>query len=63
MEFLTFLKDIVKPTKNGQNLVIQNKNQNIMYLDTNNLYSYTMSKFPPVDGFKWIEPKGFDVNK
>ena len=63
MEFLTFLKDIVKPTKNGQNLVIQNKNQNIMYLDTNNLYSYTMSKFSPVDGFKWIEPKGFGVNK
>ena len=40
----------------------QNKHQNI-YLDANNLYSYAMSKFLPTSGFKWIDPKEFDLNK
>ena len=40
----------------------QNKNQNI-YLDTKNLYGYAMSKFLPTSGFKWIDPKEFDLNK
>ena len=38
----------------------QNKNQNI-YLDTNNLYSYAMLKFLPTTGFKWIDPRKFDL--
>ena len=39
----------------------QNKNQNIIYLDTNNLYGYAMSKFLPTSGFKWIDPKELDL--
>ena len=35
----------------------------IIYLDTNNLYRYTMSKFLPKYEFKWIDPKEFDLNK
>ena len=41
----------------------QSKNQNIIYLDENNLYGYAMSKFLLTSGFKWIEPKEFDLNK
>ena len=37
----------------------QNKNQNIIYLDANNLYDYAMSKFLPTTGFKWIDLKEF----
>ena len=40
----------------------QNKNQNIFF-DMNNLYGYAMSKFFPTTGFKWIDPKKFDLNK
>ena len=41
----------------------QNKNQIIIYLDANNLYDYSMSKFLPTGGFKQIDPKEFDLNK
>ena len=41
----------------------QSKNQNIVYLDVNNWYGYTMSSFLPTSGFKWIDPKMFDLNK
>ena len=37
--------------------------KHIMYLDANNLYGYAMSKFLPKSGFKWIDPKEFDLNK
>ena len=40
----------------------QNKNQNIIYLDANNLYGYGMSKFLPTSGFRWIDPKELDLN-
>ena len=40
----------------------QNKNQKIQF-DTKNLYGYAMSKFLPTSGFKWIDPKEFDLNK
>ena len=43
--------------------MIQNKNQNIIYLDANNLYSYVMSKFLPVNNFEWIDLKESDLNK
>ena len=34
-----------------------------IYLDTNNLNGYAMSKFLPTSGFKWINHKKFDLNK
>ena len=43
--------------------MIQNKKKKIMYLDTNNLYDYVMSKFLPLNGFKQIDPKEFDLDK
>ena len=32
-------------------------------LDTNNLYGYSMSKFLPTRGFKWIDTKEFHLNE
>ena len=29
-------------------------------LDANNLYGYKTSKFPPTNGYKWIDPEEFD---
>ena len=34
-----------------------------IYLHANNLYGYAMSEFFPTGGFKWIDPKGFDLNR
>ena len=34
-----------------------------IYLDANNLYAYTMSKFLPKSEFKLIDPKEFNLNK
>ena len=34
-----------------------------IYLDTNNLYGYAISKFLPTSEVKWIDPKEFDFNK
>ena len=34
-----------------------------IYLDTNNLHGYAMSKFLPTGGLKWIDSKEFDLNK
>ena len=39
------------------------ESKHIIYLDTNNLYGYAMSKFLPTSGFRWIDPKEFDFNK
>ena len=39
------------------------ESKHIIYLDANNLYGYSMSKFLPTSGFKWIDPKEFDFNK
>ena len=35
----------------------------IIYLDSNHLYGYAMPKPLPTSGFKYIGPKGFDLNK
>ena len=32
--------------------MVQNKNQNILYIDANNLYGYAMPRFLPTGGFK-----------
>ena len=37
--------------------------KHIIYLDTNNLYGYAMSKFLPTDGIKLIDPKELNLNK
>ena len=37
--------------------------KHITYLDANNLCGYAMFKFLPTSGFKWIDPKEFDLNK
>ena len=37
--------------------------KHLIYFDSNNLYGYPMSKFLPTSGFKWIDPKEFDLNK
>ena len=39
------------------------ESKHIIYLDVNNLYGYAISKFLPTSGFKWIDPKEFDLNK
>ena len=39
------------------------ESNNIIYSDASNLYGYAMPKFCPTSGFKWIDPKEFDLNK
>ena len=39
------------------------ESKHIICLDANNLYGYAMSKFLPTSGFKWVDPKDFDLNK
>ena len=38
------------------------ESKHIIYLDANNVYGYAMSKFLPTSGFKWIDPKEFNLN-
>ena len=38
------------------------KSSYIMYFDANNLYGGAMCKKQPIGGFKWINPKDFDIN-
>ena len=39
------------------------ESRQIICLDANNLYGYAMSKFLQTSGFKWIDPKEFDLKK
>ena len=39
------------------------ESKHIIYLDKNNLYGYAERKFLPTSGFKWIDPKEFEMNK
>ena len=39
------------------------ESKHIIYLDANNLHGYAMSKFLPTNGFSWIDPKEFALNK
>ena len=53
-----FLLGIVKPST----IILKSYNpkqesKHIIYLDTNNLYGYAMSKFFATSGFKWIDHK------
>ena len=38
------------------------QSKHIIYIDENNLYGYAMSKFHSTSGFKWVDPKEFDLN-
>ena len=39
------------------------ESKHITYVDANNLYGSAMSKSFSTTGFKWIDPKEFDLNK
>ena len=39
------------------------ESKHIISLEANNLYGYAMYKFLLTSGFKWIDPKEFDLNK
>ena len=39
------------------------ESKHIIYLYKNNLYGYAECKFLPTSGFKWIDPKEFEMNK
>ena len=39
------------------------ESKHIIYLDANNFYGYAMPKNLPTTGFKWIDPKDFDLNE
>ena len=39
------------------------KSKQTIYLGANNLYDCAISKFLPISGFEWIDPKAFDLNK
>ena len=39
------------------------ESKHIIYFDASNLYGYAMFNFLPTIGFKWINPKEFDLNK
>ena len=41
----------------------QNINQNILYIYTQIIYGYAVSKFLPARGFKCIDPKKFDLDE
>ena len=41
----------------------KHESKHIIYLDTKNLYVYALCKFLATGGFKWIDPKEFDLNK
>ena len=39
------------------------ESKHITYLNANNLYVFAISKFLPTSGFKWIDPKEFDLGE
>ena len=57
------LIDIVKSTKKYLKSYNTKQESKHIYLDANNLWGYTMSKFLPTSCFKCIHPKEFDLNK
>ena len=38
------------------------ESKHITYLDASNLYGYAISKFFPTSGYKWIDPKEYELN-
>ena len=42
---------------------LKQESKHNIYLVANNLSGYAMSKFSPIQGFKWVDPKELDSNK
>ena len=41
----------------------EQESKHIIYSDANNLFGYAISRFLSTNGFKWVDPKEFDLNK
>ena len=39
------------------------ESKHIIYIGASNLYDYAMSEFLSTNGFRWIDPKEFDLNR
>ena len=39
------------------------ESKHIIYLDVKDLYGYAIPKFLPTSGFKWVDPKKFELDK
>ena len=64
MELLTFPMLINKVNnKYLKSYDPKQESKHIISLEVNNLYGYAMYKFLPTSGFKWIDPKEFDLDK
>ena len=61
--FPTFLRDIVNPTISIKSYDLKQESKPIIYLDSNNLYVYAVSKFLPIGWFKWIDPEELGSSK
>ena len=61
MEFLIFL--IHTNNKYLKSYDPKQESKHIIYLDTNSLHGYAMSKILPTSGFKWIDAEEFDLHK
>ena len=62
---ISYISDRYSKTNNKylKSYDLKLESKHIIYLDANNLHGYAMFKFLPISGFKWIDPKEFDLNK
>ena len=61
--FFIFLKDTVKANIKILTPFDPTKPTKHIYFDKNNLKSYAMSKSLPRDGFKWLDPAKFSLDR
>ena len=61
---ISYISNIyIKSSNKHLNSYIPKQGSKHIYLDTNNLYGYAMSKFLPTSWYKWIDPKVLDLYK
>ena len=61
---ISYISNIyIKSSNKYLNSCIPKQGSKYIYLDTNNLYGYAMSKFLPTIWYKWIDPKVLDLYK
>ena len=61
---ISYISNIyIKSSNKHLNSYIPKQGSKHIYLDTNNLYGYTMPKFLPTSWYKWIDPKVLDLYK